>query len=161
MNIITRILLLLVTAICIYISGWYVFHGSIVFHTDIARDFLLIEDIVKNKPLTLIGPRSGGIPGVFHGPLWLYLNVPAFVIGTGNPVTVGWFWMMLSIINLIVIFMTAQNLFRDQRISLFAVTLVAATTTHFTISSDFQLRSIPRPIPVSPVYLSDEPSSPS
>lgn len=121
--------MLLVTAICIYISGWYVFHGSIVFHTDIARDFLLIEDIVKNKPLTLIGPRSGGIPGVFHGPLWLYLNVPAFVIGTGNPVTVGWFWMMLSIINLIVIFMTAQNLFRDQRISLFAVTLVAATTT--------------------------------
>lgn len=78
-----------------FFASWFAIHGDIVFHTDIARDFLLMEDVVRNKPLTLLGPRSGGIPGVFHGPLWTYLNVPAFIIGNGNPAVVGWFWVLL------------------------------------------------------------------
>ena len=88
---------------------WFVLHGTIYFHTDIARDFLLIEDIVINKKLTLIGPHSGGIDGVFHGPAWLYLNVPAFIIRKGNPVVVGWFWALLIIFSIgIVYFITKK-----------------------------------------------------
>ncbi len=81
----------------IFLGSWFFLHNDLTFHTDIARDFLLLEDIVHVKPLTLIGPRAGGIPGVFHGPLWLYINIPAFVIGNGNPVIVAWGWLLFFI----------------------------------------------------------------
>jgi hypothetical protein len=51
----------------VFLSAWYVINGDIVFHTDIARDFLVLQDIVETHKPTLIGPRSGGISGVFHG----------------------------------------------------------------------------------------------
>jgi len=114
--------------LCLFLASYYVLNKSIIFHTDIARDFLLIEDIVKNKPLTLIGPRSGGIGGVFHGPAWLYLNVPAFILGQGNPVVVGYFWVLLYIISLIVCFWVAQKLFKNREISLLSTALLASST---------------------------------
>ena len=98
----------------IMLSAWWIINGNILFHTDIARDFLLIEDIVVNKNLTLIGPRSGAIPGVFHGPFWLYLNLPSFLIGRGNPVVVGWFWVLLSIISLAIIYFVGKKLFNSK-----------------------------------------------
>ncbi len=75
-----KILFFTSIVICIIMASWFVIHGDIYFHTDIARDFLLLEDMVKNKPITLIGPRSGGISGVFHGTLWLYLNLPILIL---------------------------------------------------------------------------------
>lgn len=128
MNNLFKIVLLIATAVFVVISAWYILHKTIVFHTDIARDFLLIEDIVKNKPLTLIGPRSGGIPGVFHGPLWLYINVPAYLVGSGNPVIVGWFWIGLSLVNLLIVYTFSLRFFKDKLISLFSVLLVASAT---------------------------------
>lgn len=109
-----------------FFGAWYILNGSLIFHTDIARDFLLIEDIVKVKPLTLIGPRSGGIPGVFHGPVWLYLNVPAFILGRGNPVVVGWFWVILFIATLFLIYKLAMVFFNDKYVAAFAVALFAS-----------------------------------
>lgn len=103
------------------------FLGDIQFHTDIARDFLLIEDIVKNKPLTLIGPRSGGIPGVFHGPLWLYLNVPAYVLSQGNPIGVGWFWFMLFLLSIAFLYLIAKKLFGKDA-ALIGVTVYTSST---------------------------------
>jgi len=98
---------------------------DISFHTDIARDFLLIEDIVVNKPITLIGPRAGGISGVFHGPLWLYLHVPAFLIGSGNPVVVGYFWILLSIGLCSTIYILTKRLF-DSDAALYATAVFAS-----------------------------------
>lgn len=80
----------------LYLSATSVLHGDVGFNTDLARDFLLLEDVVKNHSIPLIGPRSGGIPGIFHGPAWIYLNLPAFLLGHGNPVIVGWFWVFLT-----------------------------------------------------------------
>lgn len=76
-------------------GSWYVSQGSIYFFTDIARDFLLFEEI-QEKTIVLLGPRASGMEGVFHGPLWLYINMPAFLLGSGNPVLVGWFWVLLT-----------------------------------------------------------------
>lgn len=101
-------------SINVIMSAWWMIHGNILFHTDIARDFLLIEDIVVNKNLTLIGPRSGAIPGVFHGPLWLYLNLPSFFIGGGNPVIVGWFWVFLSVACLLITYYAGKRLFNQE-----------------------------------------------
>jgi len=119
----------------VILSAWFVIQGDIFFHTDIARDFLLLEDIVKNKPLTLIGPRSGGIPGVFHGPLWLYLNLPVFFLGKGNPIAVGWFWVVLFIATLFIIYKVAEKLF-DKKIALLS-TLLFSTISTSTIRSLF------------------------
>lgn len=84
-----------------------------------------MEDVVVKKSLTLIGPRSGAIPGVFHGPLWLYLNLPAFIIGHGNPIVVGWFWVILSIINLFIIYYVGKKLFNKQ-VGILAAILLSA-----------------------------------
>lgn len=106
--------LLVVAGLSTFLASWFALHGDIVFHTDIARDFLLMEDVVYNKPITLIGPRSGGIPGVFHGPLWTYLNLPAFLIGGGNPAVVGWFWVILYLINLWIVYKIGSLIFKKE-----------------------------------------------
>jgi hypothetical protein len=103
-------------------SIWFALHGTIYFHTDIARDFLLIEDIVVNKKLALIGPHSGGIDGVFHGPAWLYLNAPAFMIGRGNPAVVGWFWALLIFISVGVVYWVTKKL-SDTKTAMMATAL--------------------------------------
>jgi len=90
---------------------------DLYFHTDIARDFLLLRDIVTNHKLTLIGPRSGGISGVFHGPLWLYLNAPVFYLSKGNPVALLYFWFFLSLVFLFVYWKILKWCFEDNSIS--------------------------------------------
>lgn len=82
-------------------AAWLPIHGDIFFHTDIARDFWLLDEVVQTGKPTLIGPRAGGIPGVFHGPAWLYLNLPVFILFGGNPLALGWFWVGLFGLSLI------------------------------------------------------------
>ena len=72
----------------LYIGSSYLLKGSIRFDADISRDFLLLDELATKKYM-VIGPRASGIPGVFHGPLWIYLNFPAYVLGNANPVAVG------------------------------------------------------------------------
>lgn len=127
---IVKYLLFVVVAIGVYFACLFAFHGDIVFHTDIARDFLLMEDVVKNKPIILIGPRSGGIPGVFHGPLWTYLNLPAYLIGGGSPAVVGWFWVILYLLSLVVIFKVAKRIINEE--AAWMSTAIVAVTTAFS-----------------------------
>lgn len=109
----------------IFLASRWAFDGNLFFHTDIARDFLLIEDIVSNKHLTLIGPRSGAIPGVFHGPLWLYLNVPAYILGNGNPAVVAWFWVGLYICSLYLIYYAGRKMF-DEKTGLLSALILSS-----------------------------------
>jgi hypothetical protein len=45
----------------------------------------------------MLSHRSrSSVGGLFHGPLWIYLNYPAFGLGNGNPIVVGWGWIVLS-----------------------------------------------------------------
>lgn len=69
---------------------------DIIYYPDSARDFLLLREITTTNPIMLIGQRTG-ISGLYHGPLWLYMNVPAFIIGKGSPVVMGYFWVLLYI----------------------------------------------------------------
>jgi len=110
----------------IYLFSSHLLHGDLLFHTDIARDFLLIQDIVVNHKLTLIGPRAGGIPGTFFGPIWLYLNLPAFLIGNGNPIVVGYFWLLLTLFGLAAVFYITKKVFNNE-IAIFSVTLFIYT----------------------------------
>lgn len=122
-----KYLLLLLILFNILLASRWIIDGNLFFHTDIARDFLLIEDIVDNKHLALIGPRSGAIPGLFHGPLWLYLNLPAYLVGGGNPVYVGWFWVVLYIVSLFTIYYVGKKMFGETEGILSALLLSSVT----------------------------------
>lgn len=100
------------------LSSWYVFHSDISFHSDIARDFFLLEE-VNQKKFVLIGPHSSG--GLYHGPLWTYLNYPAYLLGNGDPVIVGWYWIFLIICFLIANYFVAKNLFDKKTAYLFVL----------------------------------------
>lgn len=103
-------LIILLIFINLLFAAWLPLHQDINFHTDIARDFLLINDVLTTKKLTLIGPRAGGIPGVFYGPLWLYLNLPVYYFSGGNPVASGWFWVGLYILGSLMYFWILKKL---------------------------------------------------
>ncbi len=120
----------LITALIILnilLSAWWLLHGDIHYDVDISRDLLVIDDIVENKNITLLGPHSGAIPGVFHGPLWFYVNLPAFLVGGGNPLVVGWFWFLLSISFLWIVFYVTKKLF-DAKTALLSVLLLSVNS---------------------------------
>ncbi len=103
------LLLLIFTLVNVFFATYYVRHGDLNFFTDVARDFLLFQE-VDAKKIILIGPRSS-TAGIFHGPLWIYLTYPAYLIGQGNPLVVGWYWVFLTIVFLISGFLVARKLF--------------------------------------------------
>lgn len=94
MNKYLKISVLIFLFINILFAAWYLLHGDIFFHTDIARDFLLLDEL-QLKKFVLIGPRASGLTGFFHGPLWMYLNFPIYLLSKGDPLVQGWFWFGL------------------------------------------------------------------
>lgn len=113
------------------LSSWFVLHGDIMFHTDIARDFLVMNEIVTTHKPTLIGPRAGGMPGVFHGPLWFYVNLPAFMVGNGNPIVVGAFWVFLAALSVTIVYYTGKKLF-NHRIGTIAALIYSSFVITYT-----------------------------
>ena len=111
-----KIILLTAVTVSLFFASWYVAHGDIYFPADIGRDFHILEEI-RQKKIILIGPRSSG--GLFHGPLWPYLNFPAYAIGRGNPIIVGWFWILLIGIFVISCYEIARRLFTTATAMLF------------------------------------------
>lgn len=105
----TKLALLFAIFLCVVVAAWVPLHGDIHYFSDNARDMLLMNEIMTEKPITLIGPRSG-ISGVFHGPLWLYMNLPAFALSDGNPAAVGWFWWGLYVFNIVIMYGVGKRL---------------------------------------------------
>lgn len=83
------VLLSLITLGCILLIALLLrsemfIHQDFYYLIDQARDLVLVKDIVVNQNITLIGARSG-VGGIFHGPLWLYMLVPTFILSGGHP----------------------------------------------------------------------------
>lgn len=108
-----------------FLLSSHLWHQDVLFHTDVARDFLVVHEIVSTKSPTLIGPRSGGIPGVFHGPLWYYVSLIPFMLTNGNPVLMGWFWWLLGVSATTLFFSISIKLTKHRTSSL--LTTVAFT----------------------------------
>jgi len=116
------LILFLLTLFNIYLSSSLVRRGEVNFPSDVARDFLLLQEMDQKK-IVLIGPRSS-TNNLFHGPLWTYINYPAYVIGNGNPVVVAWFWIILECIFLATGFYMVKKLF--SKLSAFAFIVLAS-----------------------------------
>lgn len=102
-------LFLLTIGVTILFASWSVMHGDINFISDVARDMFLFEEIIDKK-IMLIGPRAS-VGGLFHGPLWSYVTLPGFLLGHGNPVVVGWYWIFLISLALIAWYAVMKQMF--------------------------------------------------
>ena len=100
---------IILSAISLSLPIYSLLQGEVGFHTDIARDFLLMQEAVEKK-IMLIGPRASGLEGFFHGPLWIYLNLPFYIIGKGHPLAVGIGWVLINILSLFLILFFAGKL---------------------------------------------------
>jgi hypothetical protein len=101
--------LVLLTLYNVFLSAIPVLSGEVNFFNDVARDFLIFQEI-DYKKIIFIGGRSN-TTGLFHGPLWHYMNYPAYLLGHGDPVIVAWFWVFLGVIFLVSSFFLAKKLF--------------------------------------------------
>lgn len=110
----------------IFSSSWWLMNKDIHYNTDVARDFLVIKEIVETKKLSLIGPHTS-LGGIFHGPLWYYISLPAFFLTKGDPVLIGWFWWGLSILTLIIFWIVTKRLF-NQNTALLATLLYSVNS---------------------------------
>ncbi|MFH0979685.1 MAG: hypothetical protein V1803_01925 [Candidatus Roizmanbacteria bacterium] len=113
----------------LFLSSWYVLNGDLIFHTDMGRDFLLLDELYHKK-LVLIGPRADWT-GLFHGPLWLYFNLPAYLIGHGNPIVVGWYWIFLLIIFAAIYYFIVKKMF-DKNTSILYIPLFLSSMIAYT-----------------------------
>lgn len=101
--------LFLFTLYSIYLSFVSVLLGEVNFFNDVARDFLLLQEL-DIKKLVFIGPRTN-TSGLFHGPLWTYVNYPSYLLGHGDPVFQAWFWVVLVVIFLLTCYFITKKLF--------------------------------------------------
>ncbi len=107
MNRIFKILFFGLVIFNLYLASFYVRNGDIVFNSDTARDFFLYQE-VSVKKIILLGPHASG--GLYHGPFWVYLNYPAYFLGHGNPLAVGWNWITLIMLFLLGSFLLVKAL---------------------------------------------------
>ena len=107
----------------LYLVSFSALNGEVIFSNDVARNFLLLQELDEKK-IVLIGPRSS-TQGLFYSSFLTYFNYPAYLIGQGNPVIVAWFWVFVSLIVFITSFFMVRKLFGTIAAS-FYVLIIAA-----------------------------------
>lgn len=108
-----RLLVIILFCYSLLLLSSHLFGKDLMFHTDIARDMLLIEDVVINRDLTLIGPKAGGISGMFFGPIWIYMNLPFYLLGGGDPIILSYFWFVLVIFSIWSVYYIGKQVFNS------------------------------------------------
>ena len=124
-----KIFLLVMILASLCLCAYPVLHEDIGYNTDVGRDLLILQNIVSTHKLPLIGPHSG-LGGVFHGPLWPYINLPAFILGNGNPIAIGWFWVFLVACSVFITYFVGKKIFNDYVGLLSALILAILSITY-------------------------------
>ena len=84
--------------------------GDFFYLYDQARDLMLTKSVAVDHKLMLIGSRSG-IGGFFHGPLYIYLLLPFFYLGNGNPLAFLPLFVAIGLITVIAGFIVGKKLY--------------------------------------------------
>jgi hypothetical protein len=109
-------LLILIFLLGLFLRVMHLKGESLTFTYDQARDAFIMQNMVKGD-IKFQGPPATA-PGLFHGVLYYYLMLPAYVIGQGNPISAA---IWLSIINSLTIFVVygfSIAMFKDKKLSL-------------------------------------------
>ncbi len=102
-----------------------VIEGVIPFTFDHAKDSLAILHIGKTLSPSLIGPWTS-IPGIYFGPGWYYLLLPAYVIGGYHPLSAI---MVMILILLIQVYLAAKYL------NIWSALIIAFAPVWFIVST--------------------------
>lgn len=125
-----------------FLGGRMLFNGDFFFLSDQGRDYLLTKSIVINHKFTLIGTHSG-LGGFFHGPLWLYMLAPIFLLGHGNPLFFAWFYLALAILTVLVGFFLAKILYNKKIAVIFTFILALSPIIWQRISNTIGVNIMP------------------
>lgn len=107
--------------------------GDFYYLVDQARDLLLTKSVVIDHKITLIGARAG-LGGLFHGPLWIYMISPFFLLAKGNPFwTLAPLFELVSLGTVIVGFFVGLKLYGKWTGLLFALILSISSTLVTTV----------------------------
>ncbi len=135
-----QLLCYMVLAVVVLLGTLHIFKGDLFYETDIARDFLIVNDMVVQRKISLIGGRSS-LPGVFHGPLYYWMLLPLFVVSGGNPIVMSYLWLVLYWLFLVSFYYVGRKIF-DSRFALISTTFAASLTafypagfTHTTVAN--------------------------
>lgn len=111
----------------------FIYFDKITFFYDQARDAFEAINIIANHHLKLLGPMTD-IPGLFHGPLYWYLLSPIYFFTQGNVIMARIFFILLSLLNIVLIFFLARKLFRNNNIALLSSFLLSISfeTTQYS-----------------------------
>lgn len=89
---------------------------------DQARDSVVIESIIQDKNIVLIGPQTD-YPGLNHGPISYYFLAPFYFISGGDPNLPGLEMIFLNLTTMIPLGLLVHRLFKDKRITLMTLFL--------------------------------------
>ncbi len=118
-NKISLIIFILMLILVFLLSSRMIISGNFFLLADQGRDFSLTKSIVVDHKLTLIGTHSG-LGGIFHGPLWLYLLAPVFILGHGDPIYFAYFYILIAEITVISAFIVGKKLYGEKIALIFA-----------------------------------------
>lgn len=135
-------LLALLCLATLILGGRMLIAHDFYFLSDQGRDFLLVKDIAANHHLTLIGTHSG-LGGVFHGPLWLYLLTPIFLLGRGDPFYFAVFYALIPIIGCLLGFFLYRKIYDEKTALIFAFIFAFSPSIYGYISNTIGINFIP------------------
>lgn len=118
--------LLFLLILLAFFLRWYLMPSHFFFGPEEGRDFLVVRDIVVNHKFTLIGPRTD-IEGVFHGPLFYWLEAIPFSLSHGDPVAVLAFFILIQSMSVVLAYALAYELTKNRRTGLIAAAVFAVS----------------------------------
>src|ERR1035437_2616278 len=108
-----NLFLLLILLLSFLLGSRMILAGDFYYLFDQARDYLLVKNIVDTHSLALIGTHSG-LGGFFHGPLWLYMLAPIYILGHGNPFSFTYFYIGLQLATVLVGYLVGSKLYGNK-----------------------------------------------
>lgn len=116
-----------------------IFFQTIPYTFDQGRDFIKVQEIVRDLNPTLIGPTTG-IPGLFHGAWWYYFLAIPYLIFLGLPIGFSVFIFIISFVQLIAFSYFLKKEFGWLTSLIF--TLFVTGSSYFIMMSFFVISSV-------------------
>lgn len=127
-----KILLLITLFFYIYLRITPIINHTVPYTYDQGRDFLKVEEIVRFRNLTFIGPTTG-IMGLYHGAWWYYLLSFPYILFNGDPMGFYYFMFFISLIVNLGFFVFLKKEFNFKTALLF-LTIVSVSPYFITLS---------------------------
>ncbi len=126
------ILALILLFVYIYFRTNPILNETVPYTYDQGRDFLKVQEIVKDKNLTFIGPTTG-IIGIYHGAWWYYLLTIPYFVFKGWPMGFYWFIFFIALIFNLIFFYFLKKEY-NEFISLFFLAIIAVSSYFVSLS---------------------------